>query len=177
MTCIVGIVDQENNRVVMGADSAGADNYDVTIRKDLKIFKVGKFVIGCTSSFRMIQLIRFSFYPPEVGSMDIYEYMCTAFIHCLRGTLKDGGFLQKENEEESAGTFLVGYQNRLFQIHDDLQVAESVKNYDACGSGKYYALGSLWTTDNLGTSSENRVRLALECAEEFSGESEVHFIT
>lgn len=181
MTCIVGIVDQENNRVVMGADSAGVSGLDITIRKDPKIFKVGEFVIGCTSSFRMIQLIRFSFSIPNskpshlpkdtnalVGK-DIHRYMCTDFVDALRKTLSKGGFLQKDKEEESAGTFLVAYKDRLFQIQDDLQVSESVKDYDACGCGKYYALGSLWTNNNLNVTIENRLRLALECAEEFSG--------
>ena len=55
MTCIVGLIHED--KVYIGADSAGAANGNITIRKDKKVFKVGEFIFGCTSSFRMIQLI------------------------------------------------------------------------------------------------------------------------
>lgn len=61
MTCIVEIV--EKDRVYIGGDSAGVSDLDITMRKDVKVFRVGDFVFGCTSSFRMMQIIRFSFKP------------------------------------------------------------------------------------------------------------------
>jgi ATP-dependent protease HslVU (ClpYQ) peptidase subunit len=168
MTCIVGVIDKKNKKVVIGGDSAGVGGYDVTIRRDVKVFKVGDFVIGCTSSFRMIQLIRFSLTPPKMyPDTDVYQYMCTDFVNALRTTFKDGGFLALDKNVESGGTFLVGYKDRLFQIMDDYQVGESYDDFDACGCGQSFALGSLAATDKE-QGAEDRVRKALEIATHFS---------
>ncbi|HZK68569.1 MAG TPA: hypothetical protein VFC36_03120, partial [Paludibacter sp.] len=121
MTCIVGMVDKNSNRVIIGGDSASSGGSNVFIRKDPKVFKNGEFLIGCTTSFRMIQLLRFSLSLPEV-TKDIYEYMCTDFINEVRKCFKDGGYLQKyTNGDEKGGSFLVAYKNRLFKIEDDFQ--------------------------------------------------------
>ena len=58
MTCIVGMLNK--GKVIIGADSAGVSGLDVQIRKDPKVFITGEFVIGCTTSFRMIELLQFS---------------------------------------------------------------------------------------------------------------------
>lgn len=146
MTLIVGII--ENGKVIIGGDSAGVSGLNITIRKDPKVFRVGEFIIGCTHSFRMMQLIRFKFTPPRrFDDTDLFEYMCTSFIDELRKVFKDGGFARKESDEESGGTFLVGYKGRMFKIETDYQVGEAQENYYACGCGVYYALGALDAMD------------------------------
>ena len=168
MTCIVGYVDKKNKKVVMGADSAGVGGLDITIRKDKKIFKVGDFVIGCTTSFRMIQILQFSFNPPKVYDKDLYEYMCTDFINSVKECFKNGGYLQKySNGDEKGGTFLVGYKDRLFSIQDDFQVQESIDGFDSCGCGFKYALASMYT--NKKSNAKKIVIKALETAEYYSG--------
>lgn len=148
MTCIVGIV--KKGQVTIGGDSAGVEGYDVTIRKDAKVFRIGEFIFGCTSSFRMIQIIRFSFKPPVLKKgRDIFEYMCTDFVNELRKCLKDGGFARKDSEVESAGCFLVGYKNRLFSIESDYQVGEPVDGRASVGCGSSFALGALDVLDGL----------------------------
>lgn len=167
MTCIVGVVDTKRDAVVMGADSAGVGNYDITIRKDPKIFYNDEFLIGCTSSFRMIQLLRFSFTPPPLGKKEVYEYMCTDFVNAVRDCFEDGGFKQKfKTGDEKGGVFLVGYKNRLFQIQEDFQVGEALIGIDACGCGAEYALGAMYVNDKA--TPQNRVKAALEAAETFS---------
>lgn len=146
MTCIVGYI--QKGKTFIGADSAGVSGLNVTIRKDPKVFKIGDFVIGCTSSFRMIQLIRFSFLPPKKhDDIDSFQYMCTSFINELRKCFKEGGFAAKDKEVESGGTFLVGFKGRLFMIGSDYQIAESEEGYDAVGCGDCYALGALDMVD------------------------------
>lgn len=167
MTCIVGFVDKVNKRVVMGADSLGSDGLDITVRKDKKIFRVGDFVIGCTSSFRMIQILNFSFKPPKV-TKDIFEYMCTDFINEVRECFKVNGFGQTYDDgDEKGGTFLVGYKDRIFRIENDFQVSESIESFDSCGCGMYYALGSMFSNPSKNT--VDVVIKALEAAENFSG--------
>lgn len=165
MTCIVGIIEK-GKRTVIGGDSAGVAGLDITIRKDVKVFKVQEFVIGCTSSFRMIQLIRFSFNPPKkYDDEDIYKYMCTSFIDALRDCLKKGGYARRENEEEKGGCFLVAWKDRLFQINSDYQVGESIDNHDSVGCGESFALGALDAMDEgITMTTEEKVKKALEVA-------------
>jgi len=159
--------------IYMGADSAGISGNDLNVRADQKVFKNKLFLMGFTSSFRMGQLLRYKFNPPEHSylagpgeRMDTYKYMVTHFVDAVRQCLKDGGFATKRNEEESGGTFLVGYDGHLFEIEDDYQVAEQVAQYHAVGCGASVALGSLYSTE--GKPPESRVKLALEAAERFS---------
>lgn len=184
MTCIVGIIDKDNNRIIIGGDSAGGKDYygsDISIRKDPKVFTVGDFLFGCTSSFRMIQLIRYSFEPPAITthcvglrpapeSVDIFKYMCTLFVDGLRSCLKKGGFLQTKDEVEHGGEFLVGYKDRLFCIEGDFQVSESTEQFASVGCGSSYALGALKAlTENTKLNAEELAKKALEIASHFSG--------
>jgi hypothetical protein len=165
MTCIVGLLDGSN--IYMGGDSAGVGGYSMQTRKDEKVFINDKFIFGFTSSFRMGQLLRYSLKPPKrFPDVDIYLFMVTDFMNSVRQCLKDGGYAKKDKEEESGGTFLVGYQGRLFEIGDDYQVAEVLENYASCGCGFDLALGSLYSTE--GQRPEDRVRIALEAAAKFS---------
>ncbi len=166
MTCIVGLV--HNKKVWIGGDSAGIAGLDQTIRADAKVFTRGEFAFGFTTSFRMGQILRYSFkIPPISEGKDIYEYMVTDFIDAVRKALKDGGYARKESEEEKGGTFLVGVRGRLFKIDSDYQVGESVKPYDACGCGESYALGAFYAQKSL-VDPKKSVIAALEAATEFS---------
>ena len=171
MTCIVGIVD--NDKVWMGADSCGCDNYNKFIRKDTKLFKNGEFLIGYTSSFRMGQLLRFQCSFPKYTKdlyEDEYQYMCTDFIEEIRAVFRDYGYSRIDSNENSGGTFLVGFNGRLFEVADDFQVGELIIPYNSVGSGKLYAIGSMHTQYNYGNVNNPKAFLeaALEAATEFS---------
>lgn len=146
MTCIVGLV--YNNDVYMGADSAGVSNLNLALMTQPKVFRNKDFLIGYTTSFRMGQLLQYSFIPPTTRpKTNIYKYMVGDFVDAVRCCFKGGGFASKDKEVESAGTFLVGYHGRLFRIEDDYQVLERLNGYDAIGCGTDFALGSLLTTE------------------------------
>ena len=164
MTCIVGLVHK--GHVTIGGDSAAISNLDIISRKDPKVFHIGEFIIGFTSSFRMGQLIGYVFVPPPIPDTGLMGYMVGPFVDALRKCLKDGGYASKQNEVESGGVFLVGVRGRLFLIDCDYQVGESHDDLSAAGCGRDYALGSLHATPHM--SPKKRVRLALEAAEEFS---------
>ncbi|MFN8304040.1 MAG: hypothetical protein U0U46_16250 [Saprospiraceae bacterium] len=162
MTCIVGIVEKQ--KVFIGGDSAGISGQNVWIRQDRKVFKVGPFVIGCTASFRMTQLLQFSFTPPApVPDADLFKFMCTDFVDALRACFKSGGFLTVSSSVESGGNFLIGYENRLFEICTDFQVSESVEGFDSVGSGFAFALGALHALDKS-LPAPARIQTALEIA-------------
>lgn len=165
MTCIVGLID--NGNVYVGGDSAGVAGYGLTVRADEKVFINGEFIMGFTSSFRMGQLLRYSLKPPKYHpDVDITEYMVTDFIDAVRKCLTDGGYAEKKNEQEKAGTFLVGFMGKLFKIDSDYQVGVPSLPFDACGCGEDIALGSMYSNSSL--DPIERITQALEAAEQFS---------
>ena len=167
MTCIIGAVDKK--RVLIGADSAGVSGLNVSERKDAKVFRNKEFIFGCTSSFRMIQLLRFSFKPPKITTKDIYEYMCSDFINEIRKCFTEGGYIQKEDGgQDKGGVFLVGYKNRLFFIDNDFQVGEMSRGFDACGCGEEYALASFKALEGSKLTVEEKMLKSLETAAFFS---------
>ncbi len=127
--------------------------------------------MGYTSSFRMGQLLRFKLKVdkqlPEQD--DDYEYMCTIFIDAVRKCLKDGGYMTVDNNEETIGCFLVGYNGRLYEITGNMQVGESYNNFDSVGCGCDYAKGALNILENSKLTSEKIITKALETAVKFSG--------
>lgn len=170
MTAIVGYLDKKTKTVIIGGDSAGVAGLNVTIRKDPKVFKNGEFIFGCTSSFRMIQLLRYSLFPPEIKTKDIYQYMCTEFIDEVRRCFKDGGYLQQYTDgADKGGTFLVAYKDRIFTIDNDFQVAENINNIHAIGCGSDFALGAIYTLEKEDLPPLTKVTKALEAAVFFSG--------
>jgi ATP-dependent protease HslVU (ClpYQ) peptidase subunit len=165
MTCIVAIKDGDS--VFMGADSAGVSGYFIQSRTDPKIYKVGEFMFGFTSSFRMGQLLGHAFNEPEHDDgVTVEKFMATTFIDAVRTCLKNGGYAKKDNEVEIGGNFLVAYKGRLFNVDSDYQVGESRLGFDAVGCGAEIALGSLFSTAKK--HPKKRIQIALEAAEQFS---------
>ncbi|HEV2125915.1 MAG TPA: hypothetical protein VGW38_24420, partial [Chloroflexota bacterium] len=142
MTCVVGLVHR--GTVYIGADSAGVAGWDLTVRADQKVFHNGPFLFGFTTSFRMGQLLRYSLVPPQHDpTVEVERYLATAFMDAVRACLKDGGFASKQNEQESGGNFLIGYQGQLFEIGSDYQVGRPVDEFAAVGCGAQIALGAM----------------------------------
>jgi hypothetical protein len=167
MTAIAGLVS--GGKAWIGGDSAGVGGLSLSVRKDSKVFKNNEFVIGCTSSFRMIQLLQYSFTPPvPLEKVDGHRYMVTQFIPALRACFRDGGFLSTSNGVEQGGNFLVGWRGELYSIESDFQVAQMHDKFYACGCGEDLVLGSLFTTAGTKLKPEERITKALQAAERFS---------
>ncbi len=166
MTCIAGLV--HDGAVYLAGDSAGCSGWNLTVRADPKVFVNGSYVMGFTTSFRMGQLLRYAFTPPEPDTADLHRFMCTAFTDALRQCLKDGGWAEKEQERERGGIFLAGTHGRLFVIHDDYQVGEPADPFAAVGCGAALALGALPATEAGKMNPQKRLETALAAAERFS---------
>ena len=165
MTCIVGYIDRENHKIIIGGDSAGISGLSLSHRKDPKVFIREPFIMGFTSSFRMGQLLmcddRFSIRIQKPDESD-YAYMISAFIPSIQKLFSDGGYLKENNNVKSGGTFIVGYKNNLYMIENDFQIAEYNEDYCVCGCGEDFALGSLFTSTG---SAKERIETALKAAE------------
>lgn len=178
MTCIVGVVDGDH--VLIGGDSLESDAYAsaegdsyVLQRNDEKVFVLGEFVVGFCGSYRVGQLIRYSFKPnsPKANDDNIMSYMVNEFINVLRTTMEQHGTLKTvEGEESFDAQLLVGWQNRLFVIGDDFNVGIMKDEWCAIGSGSQFALGSLHTTSELEDqiSTDERIKHALRAASMYS---------
>ena len=166
MTCIVA-VRAPSGVIWMGGDSAAVEGYDLRLRKDPKVFRVGEFLIGYTSSFRMGQLLRFGFAPPDqIPGTDPYEYMINFFVPMVRAVFKEGGYSTVTNGQEAGGHFLVGYRGELYHVEGDFQVGIPLDGFAAAGCGDQIAVGALFATQRL--SPKQRIITALEASERFS---------
>lgn len=165
MTCISGLVHK--GKVWMGGDSAGVSGYFVHPVKAPKVFRNGPFLIGVCGSFRVLQLLRYAFRPPEIEA-DLDRYMVTTWVDAVRACFKAGGHEAKyEGTDSHHGPFLVGIRGRIFDVQADFQVTESANPFSVVGCGRDYALGSLHTTE--GRNPRDRVLISLQAAERFSG--------
>lgn len=164
MTCIVGL--EVPGGVVMGADSAGVEGWDLTVRADAKVFRNGPFLMGFTSSFRMGQLLRYRLRAPEhPDALDDFAFMATTFVDAVRECLGAGGWRKKEHEREEGGTFLVGYRGRVYEVDSDFHVGSPAIRYAACGCGRAFALGALHILTRSRLDPLEQVRWALTASE------------
>lgn len=154
MTCIVAWLRKDD--VLIGGDAAAVAGLDIDTRSTPKVFVNGPMIFGFTTSFRMGDLLQYALEIPERDErhQSVDKYMRTTFVDAVRKCLKDGGYARKENEVEAAGTFLVGYEGRIFEVNSDYQVGESRMPFAAIGCGETYAKGSMMTALGAADSKE-----------------------
>ena len=167
MTCIVGFADR--GKVYIGGDSAGVSGQNIMLRADEKVFRNGEFIFGFTSSFRMGQILRYNFTPPErLVSLTDEEYLHGDFLDALIKALTSKRYTKIDNNQIEGGTFLMGYRGNLYYVGSDFQIGKNIKNYDSVGCGSSYALGALSAIEKYVMPIELKIELALEAAETFS---------
>lgn len=171
MTCIVGLV--KDDIIYIGGDSAGVDDdMNFTIRKDKKVFKKDNMIFGFSGSFRMGQILQYSFNIPYHNRefQSDFNYLCSEFIDELIDCFKNKGFATIEDDVVTGGFFLLGYNNNLYHVQNDFQIAKVYRNFNACGCGENYALGALdiILNDNIITEPNDIIKKALMTVEKFS---------
>jgi hypothetical protein len=166
MTCIASLID--DGIIYVGGDSAGVSGMSMEVRADTKVFLNGPYIFGFTTSFRLGNLLQYKFDPPVKTDkkQSTTHFMVNDFIDGVRACLKKGGYATEEKGQESAGTFIVGFNGKLFIIYDDYQVAEPLDKIAAVGCGSQIALGSLYTS--IGKPPQDRIMTSLAAAERFS---------
>jgi hypothetical protein len=156
MTCIVGL--ESGGKVYIGADSAATSGLALCVRADAKVFRNGPFLIGFTTSFRMGQLLQFKLQPPDhPAGMPTFEYLITKFVDSVRSCLRTGGFAKRKEEQELAGSFLLGYRGSLYSLDSDYQVARAADGICAVGCGAQIALGALHALNAVTPLNPNRL--------------------
>lgn len=171
MTCIIGLL--EDGVCYIGSDTCGSNGYTYENCNHSKVFRNGEFIIGGTTSFRMLDLLEYTFEPPFIkpsDEKDMERYMRTSFVNAVRICLKTGGFSKVQDTcRESGGTFLIGYKDKMWRMQDDFSIITRT-GYDSVGCGGEVAIGSLWTTRELHIGKGDptqRILLALKAAESY----------
>lgn len=171
MTCIVGLVDEKNKRVVIGADSASVGSNTIYQIKDgIKLFKRGTFLFGCAGDFRLMQIIKYSLVLPKIKHKDILQYLVTDFASALMETYEKSGSLIKYDDGQRKGSaVLIGYKNRLFEMDFDFHFSESLSGINAIGCGSEFAYGAMDVLKDIkDLTSDEKVLKALEASEKYS---------
>lgn len=174
MTCIIGMIDKENDCVWIGGDSLGSNGYTKAIQSQPKVFRNKVFknvVMGSTSTFRHIDLLKYS--DKLFDEIDMYketelnhEYMVTKFIPNTISLFKEG--VVNSSETNRGANFIVGAGNKLFEIQSDYSVLEPSLGFCSVGCGEDIAMGSMVTTKDMDMTVPKKIELALKSAEELS---------
>jgi ATP-dependent protease HslVU (ClpYQ) peptidase subunit len=169
MTCIVGLVS--GGKVYMGGDRGVETGGEKSVLTTSKVFLNTGCLIGASGELRFLQLLQYKFTPPPrpSHSYGLMSYMVSDFADEIRRVLKEVGHEKVEsNAERHTGIALVGIEGRLFYLGGDCGVLETQRGYDTIGSGGKVALGSLYTTEHMDYTPEERIRVALGAAAELS---------
>jgi hypothetical protein len=176
MTCIVALINE--NKVFLGGDAAASDEKSGLIfqRTDPKVFKVGQFGIGFVDSFRMGQILQYSWtppiYKPTAGYRNLDKFLRTRFVESIKEAFKEHGYGNQNpgtEDGDEGGIFIITVQGagRIFTMDSDFHIGEADVQYMAEGAGQELALGSLYSTAQIKT-PRKRVRMALEAATKFN---------
>lgn len=174
MTCIIGMIDKENDCVWIGGDSLGGNGYIKTIQSQSKVFRNKTFknvIMGSTNTFRHIDLLKYS--DKLFDEIDMHkstelnhEYMVTKFIPNVITLFKEG--VVNYSETSRGANFIVGAGDKLFEIQEDYSVLEPLLGFCSVGSGEDIAIGSMLTTKDMEMTVPKKIELALKAAEERS---------
>ena len=127
--------------------------------------------MGFTTSFRMGQLLQYDFSPPaHPENKSDMAYMVTDFVDAVRKSFSSAGYLAKNSSsQESGGSWLIGYNKKLYRVDHDFQIGISALGYQSVGCGCDLALGALYATKDVIEDPKERILTALKAAAQFSG--------
>lgn len=165
MTCIIAIKNADGS-ITLGGDKAASSDYESRVTTMPKIFKVGDFHFGYTTSFYMGQILQYGFSAPvrPVGISD-HEYL---FIH-VRNALTNlferekFGVRDEKSIERRFGTFIIIYRGHVYEVQDNMSMLEYTDDVTVVGCGMHCALGAIYSLKQHvpDMSSEQMIRSAL----------------
>jgi hypothetical protein len=146
MTIVVAVKDEKEGVIYLAADTAGSNGWNTTNLANKKIFEANNIYYGFTTSYRMGQILQY--HSEEITRGDeesVVSYLASKLIPMWRRVLKDNGYTTVNNNEESAGTFIVVVGGSIFTVHNDFSFNIDKDDYVAVGCGAVFAKGSLYT--------------------------------
>jgi ATP-dependent protease HslVU (ClpYQ) peptidase subunit len=141
MTCIIAYKDEKND-IYLAGDKMGSNSFTGQTVKEPKVFWKGDFRIGYTTSFRMGQILKHVWTPPQRKvDQNTDSYLYVDVVNSLKRCFIDNGFGNKD--KNNYGTFIMCYEDRMIEVQDELSLLESDRNVVSVGSGTYHATASV----------------------------------
>jgi ATP-dependent protease HslVU (ClpYQ) peptidase subunit len=160
MSCVAAL--KQDGKVYVAADSLSSADDKLFYRKDKKLFRNGKYLIGFCGSIRTGQILKNRYWKPPA---DIYAVPDSLMRHMER---KGCMTVTEEGHKNCGCNFIFATKTDIYEILVDFQVVEPVDNFTAIGSGSDFALGSLFSTKGTKLKPEERLKMAIEAASYFS---------
>ena len=177
MTCTIGF--KSSTEVVIGSDSCACDtDGSINLRHGLsKVWKVEhqglKFIVGFCGNFAEGHWLKHGFIWPKYSPhKDLMSWLVgdvqPKIAKAMRSRFED------RKDAEINFTFMLGVSlpvPRLFVLNMCGDVSESIRNFDAIGSGAQTALGCLECMESIDLKNitiEEKVLKALDISEQFN---------
>ena len=164
MTCIVALVHE--GTIHMACDSEISDNDSSVTMANPKIAVNGEYILGVSQSLRVLNILHHISLPPVPSLSNLRSFMCIEFVQAIASALDDMPGTSGQEKMEEGTEILVATLGKIFVIGEDYSVHEAEYPFSASGGGTLPALGSLFSTENLGPKA--RVIKAVKSASEFS---------
>jgi len=167
MTIIVGLITDEG--VYMGCDSLGSRELTAQSMTNAKIIEKDDLMIGFSGHPRANNLLKYSLDPPKRKVIQsIEEYIHKDLLESIKKCMISGNYAKLVNNKvDMESRFLISYQGRLFELETNFSIIEYKDSYVCIGSGFYHAQASLYTSEKTDLTPEERIKLAIECSNEF----------
>jgi ATP-dependent protease HslVU (ClpYQ) peptidase subunit len=171
MTCIVGVLDKQEDCVYIGADSLGSSWCTQATYKNRKVFKAkdnNEILMAICGDYKLQ-----NFLSVEENLIEEVKHLKgeVDFEHIVKHTAPKIMTLAnqylcsivKDNYSRIGGGIIFAYKNQLYVIEGNGQVLEPSDEYIAGGSGENFAIAVL--SQNNKKPTVDRIKEALEAAE------------
>jgi ATP-dependent protease HslVU (ClpYQ) peptidase subunit len=166
MTCIVGI--NTGSKIIIAGDRMGSNGFTYGQYHE-KVFKKDEFIFGVCGSYRVMQLIKHKFAIPKMKvGQEANDYLYNDFTDAFIALIRNNNCaVKKDNIDTMEAGIVFGFQDKLYIMENNFQILSNNKGYEASGSGCYHAVASLYSTQDLNITPEDRLKKAIVCASEF----------
>lgn len=169
MTCIVSY--KSNGKIYIGGDSGASENNNISVRNDVKVFKINDIIIGYAGSFRCAQLVKFSFNPPkQLKTQSNHAYMCATFIPELHKVFDANNVFHSDNKSESELQLLIAYKKEVYLMDFDFNIGIPADDYASIGASSEVATGALYAITELNPDipAADAIKIALDASVKFT---------
>jgi len=167
MTIIVGLITDEG--IYVGFDSLVFDGWSTAILAEDKAIEHKDLIIGTAGHCRAHSLLKYSLiWPERKVTQSIHDYIYKDLHESIKTCLVSGNYAKILDNRISMDSYLlIAYQGHLFYLGNDFGIVERKAPYLSIGSGYLHAQASLYTSEKTDLTPEERIKLAIECSNEF----------
>lgn len=173
MTCILGVLDKENDCVYIGADSLGSSSWNKALYKNKKVFKAKdnkNILIAICGAYKLQNFLsieenlveELKELKNEVNFEHMVKYVSPKIMNLAKTY---GCCFSKDGGSYLGGDLIFAYKNQLYIIQQDGSILEPEDEYVASGSGGDFSLAVLSQNGNGDKDIIVRITEALEAAE------------